>query len=50
MVQPVMSAGASFSMVTLCGTFHGTTAATTPTGSRVTSADPVLDRRTDRNG
>ena len=35
-VQPDTSAGASFDMVTNCGTFHGTMAATTPTGSRRT--------------
>ena len=32
--QPASSAGASFDIVTNCGTFHGTIAATTPTGSR----------------
>ncbi len=31
--QPVSRAGASFDIVTNCGTFHGTMAPTTPTGS-----------------
>ena len=35
-VQPESSAGASFDIVTNCGTFHGTMAPTTPTGSRRT--------------
>ena len=34
--QPASNAGASFDIVTNCGTFHGTIAATTPTASRRT--------------
>ena len=34
MVQPQASAGASFHMPIISGKFHGTIAATTPTGSR----------------
>ena len=33
-VQPAASAGASFQVSSSSGEFHGTTAATTPTGSR----------------
>src|SRR5919204_42672 len=33
-VHPAISAGASFDMMTNCGTFHGTIAPTTPAGSR----------------
>ena len=40
--QPAASAGPSFSMVMNCGTFHGTIAAATPTGSRRTSAGPSM--------
>ena len=40
MVQPASSAGASFDIVTNCGTFHGTIAATTPTASRRTITVP----------
>jgi hypothetical protein len=36
--QPAASAGASFVAVRDCGTFHGTIAATTPTGRRHTVA------------
>jgi hypothetical protein len=36
-VQPAINAGASFDIVTNCGTFHGTIAPTTPTGSRRTT-------------
>src|SRR5207248_5710213 len=35
-VHPVTRAGASFDIVVNCGTFHGTIAPTTPTGSRRT--------------
>ena len=34
MVQPQASAGASFHIPIISGKFHGTIAATTPTGSR----------------
>ena len=33
-MQPVASAGASFQVSSNSGEFHGTTAATTPTGTR----------------
>src|SRR5215216_13644 len=36
-VHPAINAGASFDIVTNCGTFHGTIAPTTPTGSRRTT-------------
>ena len=36
-VQPAASAGANFQPPSVSGKFHGTTAATTPAGSRVTS-------------
>ncbi len=39
-VDPVSSAGASLAAATNCGTFHGMTAATTPTGSRRTRIGP----------
>src|SRR5690242_2907427 len=39
-VQPASSAGASLAAATNCGTFQGTTAATTPTGSRRTRIGP----------
>lgn len=38
--QPASSAGPSLAAAVNCGTFHGTTAATTPTGSRRTSSGP----------
>lgn len=44
-VQPVSSAGASLAAATNCGTFHGTTAATTPTGSRRTRMGPSAPAR-----
>ena len=34
MVQPAANAGAIFHMAIISGTFHGTMAPTTPTGSR----------------
>jgi len=37
-VQPAASAGANFQPPIVSGKFHGTTAATTPAGSLVTSA------------
>jgi hypothetical protein len=37
-VQPAASAGATFQLASVKGKFHGTTAPTTPAGSRVTSA------------
>ena len=37
-VQPVASAGASFQVSSSSGEFHGTTAATTPTGTRCVNA------------
>lgn len=43
--QPASSAGASFAAAVNCGTFHGTTAATTPTGSRRTSSGPSAPSR-----
>ncbi len=49
-VQPDSSAGTSLSIATDSGAFHGTTAATTPIGTRVTSALPVFERRTVRHG
>lgn len=39
-VQPAASAGASLNMVSDCGKFHGTIAATTPIGSRRTTVTP----------
>lgn len=39
-VEPLSSAGASLAAATNCGTFHGMTAATTPTGSRRTRIGP----------
>ena len=44
-VQPASSAGASLAAATNCGTFHGTTAATTPTGSRRTRSGPSTPSR-----
>ncbi len=44
-VQPAASAGASFNMMVKRGTFHGTIAAATPTGSCRTSAEPMKDGR-----
>lgn len=44
-VQPVSRAGASLAAATNCGTFHGTTAATTPTGSRRTRILPSTPSR-----
>jgi len=49
-VAPAASAGPSFSIAVNCGTFHGTMAATTPTGSRRTSAAPIMPERTSSNG
>ncbi len=49
MVEPEASAGASFSMVTNSGTFHGTMAPTTPTGSRRTSVGPSTPWRRSSN-
>ena len=46
MVQPAARAGASLVAVSDCGTFHGTIAATTPTGLRRTVT--VLARRPSR--
>lgn len=37
-VQPTASAGATFQLASVRGKFHGTTAPTTPAGSRVTRA------------
>ena len=37
-VQPAASAGANFQLPMVSGKFQGTTAATTPAGSRVTRA------------
>ncbi len=46
MVQPDTRAGASFDMVTNWGTFHGTIAATTPTGSlRTMTGEPSTPLR-----
>ena len=50
MVHPVSSAGTIFCAVSEAGTFQGTMPATTPIGSRVTSAWPFAERRTARNG
>ena len=50
MVQPVSRLGASFCTVSDKGTFQGTMPATTPTGLRSTSARPLSERRTERNG
>ena len=43
MQLPESSAGASFDIVTNCGTFHGTMAPTTPTGSRRTMISPPME-------
>ena len=48
-VEPDASAGPSFSMVMNSGTFHGTIAPTTPTGSRRTSAGPSTPWRHSSN-
>src|SRR5260370_40103662 len=40
----------SFSIVVACGTFHGTIAAITPSGSRVTRAFATAEVRTELNG
>ena len=51
MVQPESSAGASFDMITNCGTFHGTMAATTPTGSqRTMTGVPSMPVRSSSQG
>ena len=39
-VQPAISAGINFGMISTCGTFHGTMAPTTPTGARRTWTSP----------
>ena len=48
--QPDSSAGASFDIVTNCGTFHGTMPATTPTGSRRTITSPNTPGRCSSHG
>ena len=48
-VEPDASAGASLSMVTNSGTFQGTIAPTTPTGSRRTSVGPSTPARRSSN-
>ena len=48
-VDPDASAGASFSIVTNSGTFHGTIAAATPTGSLRTMAGPMSPGRSSSN-
>ena len=40
-VHPVSSAGAILLVITSSGAFHGVIAATTPTGSRTSSAMPL---------
>jgi hypothetical protein len=49
-MQPAMSAGAIFITAMVCGTFQGMSAATMPTGSRVTSELPLAERRSDESG
>src|SRR5438067_9776390 len=50
-VQPVTSAGPSFDIVVNWGTFHGTIAPTTPTGSRrTTTSDPRDPGRVSSHG
>ena len=50
-MQPASSAGTSFDIVTNCGTFHGTMAATTPTGSRRTMTSvPSMPVRASSHG
>ena len=49
-VEPDARAGPSFSDVTNSGTFHGTIAPTTPTGSRRTSVGPRMPGRRSSNG
>ena len=49
-VQPAMIAGSTFWTLMANGMFQGETAATTPTGPRVTSALVSEERRSDRNG
>src|SRR5690349_1938264 len=44
-VQPATIAGSTFCTLIAKGMFHGETAATTPTGSRVTRALVVEERR-----
>ncbi len=47
--HPASSAGASLAAAVNCGTFHGTTAATTPTGSRRISSGPSAPARRSSN-
>ena len=50
-VQPANNAGASFAIVTNCGTFHGTMPATTPTGSwRTITSVPIMPVRVSSHG
>ena len=49
--QPASSAGASFDIVTNCGTFHGTIAPTTPTPSwRTITSPPSTPARRSSHG
>ena len=48
-MAPAASAGASFSIVTKNGTFHGTMQPATPTGSRRTRHDPSMPGRVSSN-